>query len=608
MKLSLLTFSMAGDAIAGKADAYTLAAAAKENGIDKVDVIDFEIGIYGADKMREAFEKTGVSCGCIICNVPVLAASGEQDEKLDAAVALTVSMNADTLMIIPGCEEGDGNGAEKNITKTELMKRAADMYARAVKKAAGHNITIAFEDTPNYLLPLSSPKDCKELLDRVPGLGFVFDSANFMVAEPDCDITEAWELLKSRTVRVHLKDVVLGNFDTGERLADGRMMRAVVTGSGILPMEKIIKKIISDGFEGYAAVEYSASPEVHGANHSKYIYAYVRNIHNAITGKNEKAPQAEINGLGKKVSRLFFGTAIAPMIKGHDVFALLDAAMSCGINAFDCARGYGLAERSLGKWIKERNNREKVVILTKCGNCDVFGNVHITKKVIENELNKSLRELGCGYIDIYLLHRDDPDTPAAEFIETLNKAKRDGKIRIFGVSNWTCRRIEEANQYAAEHGLEGFAVSSPNFGLARQKQDPWGGGCVTISGPDNAGARAWYETNQMPVIAYSSLGRGFFSGKFRAFDYEAAEKILDGAAKKGYLCEENMHRLRNAEVLSKRDNCTVSQIAMRYVFGSAMNIFAIVSTTNPIRLSENLAAALTPLCHEDIIFLERDRV
>ena len=107
------------------------------------------------------------------------------------------------------------------------------------------------------------------------------------------------------------------------------------------------------------------------------------------------------------MSRIFFGTAIKPMLMGKNVEALLDAVLASGINAFDCARGYGLAEKSLGKWIRERNNRDRIVLLTKCGNVNMKGEVRVNRKVILSELNKSLKTLGVKEIDIYLLHRDD---------------------------------------------------------------------------------------------------------------------------------------------------------------------------------------------------------
>ena len=306
------------------------------------------------------------------------------------------------------------------------------------------------------------------------------------------------------------------------------------------------------------------------------------------------------------VSRIFFGTANTPISTAENsAYELLDSVLASGINAFDCARSYGLAENTLGKWLEMRRCRDKVIILSKCG--DVRnGKVLVNRKVIMEQLQQSLEALRVNSIDIYLLHRDDPTTPIEEFIETLNEIKATGKIKIFGVSNWTHQRIEAANNYAVSRDLTGFQVSSPNYGLARQMQDLWGGGCVTISGPENDSARSWYIENQMPVIAYSSLGRGFFSGRFRAGDYEAARHCLDKFAQKGYLFEENMQRLKHAEEMARKYNVSVPEIAMRYVFSSKMNFFAVVSTTSAERLKMNIRAANNLLSQEDVNYLEAD--
>ena len=313
---------------------------------------------------------------------------------------------------------------------------------------------------------------------------------------------------------------------------------------------------------------------------------------------------AMIAGLNKPVSRIIFGTAVRPMLRGEDADALLDAAVSAGINTFDCARGYGGAEASLGRWIARRGNRDNVVLLTKCGNVGDDGRVRVDRQVIETELEQSLRMLQTDHIDIFLLHRDDPKTPLAETLETLNAAKRAGKIGIFGVSNWTHTRIEAANRYAAAHGLEGFSVSSPYYGPARQMADPWGGSCVALTGPENEAARAWYAKSGLPVFAYSVLGHGFFGGGFKSGDTAAAETLLDGAAKRAYLCDENMRRLQRAETLAARDGCSVAQIALRYVLGSPMNVFAVMSTKDPARLKENARLAGCPLSAQDCRFLE----
>ncbi|WP_314856891.1 aldo/keto reductase [Stomatobaculum longum] len=312
----------------------------------------------------------------------------------------------------------------------------------------------------------------------------------------------------------------------------------------------------------------------------------------------------EIEGVGKKISRIFLGTAISPFLDGKEADVLLDQMYALGINAFDSARGYGLSERVLGHWIKHRKNRENVVILTKCGNADPTGTVHIDRAVMINELKQSLSELGTDYVDILLLHRDDANTPIAEYLETFNDFVREGIITSFGVSNWTVERIQEANAYAAEHGLCPFSISSPNFGLAEQVNDPWGGNCVTISGQGNKEVRDWYSRTNMPVLAYSALGRGFFSGRFEAGDYETAKSVLDAYAQKGYLYPVNMERLERCQILAEKRSCSVAQVAMSYIFSHSMNVFAVVSTTSPDRMKLNIEAAKLRLSEKEVIFLE----
>ena len=312
----------------------------------------------------------------------------------------------------------------------------------------------------------------------------------------------------------------------------------------------------------------------------------------------------EIEGVGKKISRIFLGTAISPFLDGKEADVLLDQMYALGINAFDSARGYGLSESVLGRWVKHRKNREEVVILTKCGNATPTGTVHIDRDVMTNELKRSLSELRTDHVDILLLHRDDVNTSIAEYLETFNDFVREGIIKSFGVSNWTVERIQEANAYAAEHGLCPFSISSPNFGLAEQVNDPWGGNCVTISGQGNKEVRDWYSQTNMPVLAYSALGRGFFSGRFEAGDYETAMSVLDAYAQKGYLYPVNMERLERCRMLAEKHKCSVAQIAMSYIFSHSMNVFAVVSTTSPERMRLNIESSKLKLGEEEVIFLE----
>lgn len=196
-----------------------------------------------------------------------------------------------------------------------------------------------------------------------------------------------------------------------------------------------------------------------------------------------------------------------------------------------------------------------------------------------------------------------PKTPVSEMIDTLNELQKAGKIKVFGVSNWTHERIEEANRYAKEHQLQGFSVSSPHFGLAEQVADPWGGNCVTITGKQNEVARNWYQENQMPIIAYSSLARGLMAGRIKSSQEAQAVEILDPFCVKGYVCHDNFKRLVRCEELAEKKGCTVSQIALAWMFQQGLNIYVLVSTTKTFRLEENLRAFTVELSEDEIRYL-----
>lgn len=311
--------------------------------------------------------------------------------------------------------------------------------------------------------------------------------------------------------------------------------------------------------------------------------------------------------VNKKVSRIFYGTSGQPMAMGGDANELLDSIYGLGVNAFDTARAYMLAEKSLGKWIEEKEIRDRIVILSKCGHPSPFGRKRVNEKDIRKDFRKSSDYLRTDYIDIYLLHRDDPSVPVGEIVEIFNALHAEGKIGAFGGSNWTHQRIQEANEYAYSHNLLPFTVSSPNFGLADQVQDPWGGGCISISGPGNEDARKWYQKNQMPVIAYSSLACGLFSGKISSDNPKEAIKLLGPNGMKGYGYPQNYERLRRCEQLAEKYNCSVSQIAMAYIYCQPLNCFAIVRTTSPKRMEENIAAMKIVLTKEEQEYLDLRR-
>ena len=303
----------------------------------------------------------------------------------------------------------------------------------------------------------------------------------------------------------------------------------------------------------------------------------------------------ELPYVTKPVSKIVFGCTTAPMLAGEDNFTILDKAYEAGINTFDTAANYGLSEESLGRWLKSRNLYGKAVIISKCCHPELQYNNYadrVTPEAIEQDFAQSQERLQTGYVDIYFLHRDDLKVPVGPIVETLNKLHSQGKIGAFGGSNWTTERISQANEYAHNHNLIPFTVSSPNFGIADQIGDPWGrgGGCVTISGPRNEKARQWYTDSNIPVFAYSSLGHGLFSGRIESSRPELAAEILDAAAVKGYCYPENFERLARVEQIAEKHGYSVPQIAIAWLFHQSMEVFSLFSTTKAENISKNIAS------------------
>ncbi len=301
-----------------------------------------------------------------------------------------------------------------------------------------------------------------------------------------------------------------------------------------------------------------------------------------------------IDGKDVDVSRIFYGTAAEPFMSGGDGNDLIEQMVNMGVTAIDTARVYGHAEESVGRWLKIGNNRQRVTLLTKGGHPDMLWRSRLREKEVRKDLKISLDKLCTDYVDIYLLHRDDPEVPVGEIVELLNDLYNEGKIRSFGGSNWTHERIEEANRYASDHGLIPFAVSSPCFSMAVPTREPWPG-CITIAGDDNEDARKWYIDNQMPVIAYSAMAAGFFSGRFKSEDYKEAKKVMSPDNYKTYVSEENMASLKVCEDIAKETGLSVSQVAFSWIYGQDMNVYAVVSTKSVERMKQNVDAMLRVL-------------
>ena len=312
-------------------------------------------------------------------------------------------------------------------------------------------------------------------------------------------------------------------------------------------------------------------------------------------------------GLDKPVSRLIQGTVMVNSAEQERSFRLLDEVFALGCTAFDTAHVYGDGdnERTVGRWVRERGLRDRVVIIAKGAHHNA-DRQRVTPFDISADLHDSLARFGFDTLDLYVLHRDDPAVPVGPIIEVLNEHQKSGKLRAFGASNWSQTRFEEANRYAAEHGLTPFAVSSPNFSLAEQVQEPWPG-CVSIGGPSGEAARAWYGRENTPLLTWSSLAGGFFSGRFRRDNLDSFTSYLDKLCVSSYCYEENFRRLDRAEQLAADKGVSLPQLALAYVTSQPLDVYALVGCKGGAEFAANLAALSLNLSEAERVWLESGR-
>ncbi len=283
----------------------------------------------------------------------------------------------------------------------------------------------------------------------------------------------------------------------------------------------------------------------------------------------------------KKLSRLVYGTN--GKMTGPDPQAaseVLDMAWEAGFRVIDTANAYGNSEKNIGKWIASRPVRDELVLLDKGCNPGQEGSPDVMSgQLIREQMERSLDLLQTDHVELYILHRDDPSVPVGEVIETFNALKEEGKVERFGGSNWTMGRIQEANAYAASHGLEGFSLCGPSFNPAAVVEDPWGGS-VSAIGPKNRAFFDWLVKTQFPVFAYSSLGRGFFSGSYRTDGGKPIEACIGEGSILEYNCPQNIRILKKIEELADAKGCAVSQVTLAWEFRQGLNLFPLVNATS----------------------------
>jgi len=305
---------------------------------------------------------------------------------------------------------------------------------------------------------------------------------------------------------------------------------------------------------------------------------------------NSRMKYGEIKGLDAKISKLVMGV-VNP---GNIAYAtaMFDDFFARGGNTFDTAYIYagGSAEKLLGKWIENRNIRKDVIVIDKGAHTP-----HCFPDILLKQFEESLERLRTDYVDIYFMHRDNPDIPVGEFVEVLNQLQAKRKLKIFGGSNWTIKRIIEANEWAKRNKKQGFSAISNNFSLARMINPVWEG-CIASSEP---AFREWHEKTQFPLFAWSSQAQGFFvPGR------TSPEKKDNSSMVHAWYSPDNFERQERCFALAKKKNVHPNTIVLAYVLNQLFPVFALIGPMSINEILPSIDALDIVLTSDEIAWLD----
>ena len=293
------------------------------------------------------------------------------------------------------------------------------------------------------------------------------------------------------------------------------------------------------------------------------------------------------------------GLAAAPLAFGGNVFGwtadeatshrLLDAFVGDGFNLVDTADVYsrwapghqgGESEAVIGRWLKARGQRHRVLIATKVGKPmgdEGSGRSGLGRRWIRQAVHDSLTRLQTDHIDLYQSHDDDPATPLEDTMAAFGELIAEGKVRAIGASNFTAPRLAEALATSARLGLPRYETLQPLFNLADRA-------------PYEADLQALCMREDLGVINFFGLARGFLTGKYRS-EADLSQSIRGGGVK-AYLNPRGLGILAALDAVAGEPNATPAQVALAWQMAQP-GITAPIASATSLAQWQELARAAT---------------
>ncbi|MEL4181568.1 aldo/keto reductase [Roseateles sp. PN1] len=294
---------------------------------------------------------------------------------------------------------------------------------------------------------------------------------------------------------------------------------------------------------------------------------------------------------GKQVSRLIMGVDNQETLP--HAAALFDDYIERGGNTFDTAWVYdfegGHSEAILGQWLKARGIRDEIVLIAKGAHTP-----NCTPEGMRRELAESLERLQTDHADLYILHRDNPEVPVAEFVDALNEQRKLGRFQAFGGSNWSLERVMEANAYAASKGLQGFSLLNNQLSLARMQAPIWRG-CVSAGDP---ASRHLLAEQGLALFAWSSQARGFFT-------YRAGPELRqDEELVRCWYSAANFERRARAQKLAAEKGVQAINIALAWVLGQQFPAFSLIGPRSIAETASSMRGLTVQLTPDEMAWLD----